>query len=175
MPPLPTDFTDRLPQAFRDWLADRRMEEVECVVADIAGISRGKAMPAMKFAKEDRLYLPTSIFYQTISGDWVSMPIENQWTESDMVLVPDWDAATAAPWAEDVTLQIIHDCLDLSGNPVEVAPRNVLKRVVSFYEAEGWKPVVAPEMEFYLIKPNLNPNEPIEPPVGRTGRQMAGR
>jgi glutamine synthetase len=30
-------------------------------------------------------------------------------------------------------------------------------------------------MEFYLIKPNLNPNEPIEPPVGRTGRQMVSR
>jgi glutamine synthetase len=31
--------------------------------------------------------------------------------------------------------------------------------------------VVAPELEFYLIKPNLDPNEPIEAPVGRTGRQ----
>ena len=30
-------------------------------------------------------------------------------------------------------------------------------------------------MEFYLIKPNLNPNEPIEPPLGRTGRQMVSR
>ena len=56
-----------------------------------------------------------------------------------------------------------------------MAPRNVLKRVVALYEAEGWRPVVAPEMEFYLIKPNLNPNEPIEPPVGRTGRQMVSR
>ena len=56
-----------------------------------------------------------------------------------------------------------------------MAPRNVLKRVVALYEAEGWRPVVAPEMEFYLIKPNLNPNEPIEPPLGRTGRQMVSR
>src|SRR6185436_10540183 len=46
---------------------------------------------------------------------------------------------------------------------------------VALYEAEGWQAVVAPEMEFYLIKPNLNPNEPIEPPVGRTGRQMVSR
>jgi glutamine synthetase len=56
-----------------------------------------------------------------------------------------------------------------------VAPRNVLKRVLALYAAEGWAPVVAPEMEFYLIKPNLNPNEPIEPPLGRTGRQMVSR
>ena len=63
----------------------------------------------------------------------------------------------------------------LQGEPVGVAPRNVLKRVLKLYDAEGWEPVVAPEMEFYLIKPNLNPNEPIEPPVGRTGRQMVSR
>lgn len=40
---------------------------------------------------------------------------------------------------------------------------------------DGWRPIVAPEMEFYLIKPNLDPNEPIEPPLGRTGRQMVSR
>jgi glutamine synthetase len=174
-PPNPHDFVERLPRAFQHWLGGRRIEEVECIVADIAGVSRGKAMPAVKFGRLDRMFLPASIFYQTIAGDWVTMPIENQWTESDMVLKPDWAAATSAPWAEDITLQIIHDAEDLAGNPIEVAPRNVLKRVLRLYEAEGWAPVVAPEMEFYLIKPNLNPNEPIEPPLGRTGRQMAGR
>ena len=174
-PPNPHAFVERLPPAFQHWLGGRRIEEVECIVADIAGVSRGKAMPAVKFGRLDRMFLPASIFYQTIAGDWVTMPIENQWTESDMVLKPDFEAATSAPWAEDITLQIIHDAEDLSGNPVEVAPRNVLKRVLRLYEAEGWAPVVAPEMEFYLIKPNLNPNEPIEPPVGRTGRQMVSR
>ncbi|MBL4779296.1 MAG: hypothetical protein JKY38_16730, partial [Ralstonia sp.] len=55
-----------------------------------------------------------------------------------------------------------------------VAPRNVLKRVLGLYHAKGWRPVVAPELEFYLTKPNIDPNEPIEPPVGRTGRRGAG-
>jgi glutamine synthetase len=35
--------------------------------------------------------------------------------------------------------------------------------------------VVAPELEFYLIKPNTDPNEPIEAPVGRTGRRRSSR
>jgi len=35
----------------------------------------------------------------------------------------------------------------------------VLKQVVKLYAEQGWKPVVAPELEFYLIKPNLDPNE----------------
>ncbi len=164
----------RLPDPFRDWLGDRKVEEVECIVADISGISRGKAMPFSKFAREDRMFLPTSIFEQTIAGDYVDRS-ENQWTENDMVLKPDYTTGTAAPWADDVTLQVIHNVENLAGEPVPVAPRNVLKRVLALYKAEGWSPVVAPEMEFYLIKPNLNPNEPIEPPVGRTGRQMVSR
>ncbi len=91
----PAEFVDRLPEAFREWLGGRRVEEVECVIADIAGISRGKAMPFAKFMREDRMFLPTSVFHQTISGDYVDMDIANQWTESDMVLKPDYAAACA--------------------------------------------------------------------------------
>ena len=171
----PSDVVARLPEHFRNSLGGRRVEEVECIVADIAGISRGKAMPFAKFTREDRMFLPTSIFHQTISGDYVDMHDSMQWTESDMVLKPDYATGTAAPWADDVTLQVIHNVENLAGEPVPVAPRNVLKRVVALYHKEGWAPIVAPEMEFYLIKPNLNPNEPIEPPVGRTGRQMVSR
>jgi glutamine synthetase len=172
---MPGQILDSLPEAFRAWLGERRIDEVECVIADIAGISRGKAMPWQKFARADHVYLPTSVFYQTIAGDYVDMDLENQWTESDMVLRPDYASATALPWAADVTVQVIHDVESHSGEPVSIVPRNVLRRVLALYAAEGWRPVVAPEMEFYLIKPNLNPNEPIEPPLGRTGRQMASR
>ena len=58
------------------------------MIADVAGISRGKAMPLAKFMREDRMFLPTSVFHQTIAGDYVDMEIANQWTESDMVLKP---------------------------------------------------------------------------------------
>lgn len=169
--------TGQLPEAFREWLRDRPIEEVECIVADLAGIARGKAMPWKKFAKGGQTFLPASIFYQTITGDWADvegMGLE-QWTESDMVLRPDLSTATSAPWASDVTVQIIHDVETRAGEPIAFAPRNVLKRVMALYQAEGWKPVIAPELEFYLTKPNVDPDYPIEPPVGRTGREGIGR
>jgi len=75
----------------------------------------------------------------------------------------------------DVTLQVIHDAQDQSGNPVPTAPRNVLRRIVELYNAEGWQPVVAPEMEFFLTARNLDPNMPIMPPMGRSGRRAAGK
>ncbi|RWR28967.1 glutamine synthetase [Sinirhodobacter populi] len=169
-----SDWKDLIPQAARDYIAGRRLDEVECIVADIAGVARGKAMPASKFVHQDRFFLPNSIFLQTITGEWTDNPM-GAFTEPDMILTPDWSTAAAAPWTADITLMVIHDVKDQQGNPVSVAPRNVLKRVLALFEAEGWRPIVAPEMEFFLVARNLDPNQPIIPPMGRSGRRAAGK
>ena len=169
-------WMSNLPQAFHEWLNGRRVDDVECIVADIAGTSRGKAMPARKFSRGEPMFLPTSIFYQTINGEYVDLEdMPDQWTESDLILVPDYSAATAVPWSDDVTLQVVHDVQNQDGSPVSIAPRNVLKAIMAAYESHGWRPVVAPELEFYLTKPNIDPNNPVEPPIGRTGRQGIAR
>jgi glutamine synthetase len=169
------EWTQSLPPATRDWLEGRLVEEVEAVIADYAGIARGKAMPARKFVNQETSFLPISIFYQTITGEYADYDTQNSYTETDLVLVPDLSTAVAAPWAQDITLQIIHDMQMQDGTPVSIAPRNVLKRVLARYRKQGWKAVVAPELEFYLTKPNIDPDIPLEPPLGRSGRQGAGR
>ncbi|PIE07411.1 MAG: glutamine synthetase [Rhodobacterales bacterium] len=167
-------WQDRLPQAARAYLEGHRLDEVECVIADLPGIARGKAVPAAKFARQEYFYLPESIFFQTITGDW-SEDENLDYVERDMILKPDMATTTAAPWTADWTLQVIHDAFDRNDRPVQLAPRNVLKRVVALYEAQGWKPVVAPEMEFYLVARNLDPAKTIEPMMGRSGRPAAAR
>ncbi|WP_116131957.1 glutamine synthetase family protein [Tropicimonas sp. IMCC34043] len=170
------NWIESLPEAFLTYLGDRRLEEVECIVPDTVGMSRGKAMPSHKFSPDETFFLPISLFYQTVSGEYVDMEdITDQWLEKDIVLRPDMGTATAVAWAEDPTLQVICDLETREGQPLGIAPRNVLKRVLGLYADRGWKPVVAPELEFYLTKPNLDPNEPIEPPTGRTGRKGASR
>ncbi|MGB5558991.1 MAG: glutamine synthetase family protein [Paracoccaceae bacterium] len=168
------DFYSQIPEAAQEYLKGRRLDEVECIVADLSGIARGKAMPASKFSTQKHFYLPNSIFLQTITGDWVD-PEGDQFTEPDMILTPDFSTATAAPWTADVTLQVIHDIHDQEGNPVPIAPRNVLRRIVELYRAQGWEPIIAPEMEFFLVARNIDPNQPIEPPMGRSGRRAAAR
>jgi glutamine synthetase len=167
-------WTESLPEAAREFIAGRRVDEVECIIGDIAGVARGKAMPASKFAKQPHYFLPNSIFLQTITGEWADNP-SGLFTEPDMYLVPDFSTTTAAPWTADITLQVIHDAQDQAGNPVPTAPRNVLRRVVELYNARGWSPVVAPEMEFFLTARNLDPNMPVMPPMGRSGRRAAGK
>ncbi len=169
------DWKEKLPDTACAYLEGHRLDEVECIISDLPGIARGKAMPATKFATQKRFYLPNSIFFQTITGDWVVDAVSDGFTEPDMILVPDFDTAAAAPWTGDWTLQVIHDATDQQGKPVPLAPRNVLKRVVDLYRRKGWEPIVAPEMEFYLVARNTDPTQPIEPPMGRSGRKAAAR
>ena len=166
---------NKFPKVLQNWLGHKKIEEIECIISDMAGVVRGKAMPLSKFEKSENVYMPLSIFYQTISGDYVDLPIVDQWTENDMVLTPDLSTAVSSPWADDVTVQVICDVNDLNGNPIDIVPRNVLKKVINLYKDKGWAPIVAPEIEFYLTKPNLDPSSPIEPTIGRTGRKVASR
>ena len=168
-------WTTKIPEAAQRYMETNRLDEVECVIADLPGIARGKAVPASKWEKQAHFHLPNSIFFQTITGDWGEAAGPDGFLEPDMVLKPDLSTATAAPWATDGTLQVIHDAFDQKGDPVSFAPRNVLRRVVELYEAEGWTPIVAPEMEFYLVARNIDPAKAIEPMMGRTGRPAAGR
>ena len=167
------DWLSQAPEAAQAYLGGRQLNEVECLIADLSGIARGKAMPASKFARQPYFYLPNSIYYQTITGGWAEEHAVDGFTEPDMVLKPDYSTASAAPWTADLTMQVIHDAESKEGKPVAYAPRNVLKRVIELYTARGWIPVVAPEMEFYLVARNIDPGQEIKPMTGRSGRPAA--
>lgn len=169
------DWKDQLPQAARDYIDGQRLDEVECIISDLPGIARGKAVPASKFARQDYFHLPDSIYYQTITGDWGEAAGEDGFIERDMILKPDFSTASAAPWTGDWTLQVIHDAYDRDGEPIPFSPRNVLKRVVQLYHDKGWNPIVAPEMEFFLVARNVDPAQEIKPMMGRSGRPAAAR
>ena len=96
-------------------------------------------------------------------------------TDNDMELRPDPTTVRLVPWAQDATAQVLHDCFNHDGSLVQFAPRSVLRRVENLYAKEGWSPVVAPELEFYLVSKNTDPNQLLIPPIGRNGRREAGR
>ena len=165
-------MSDQISQFFRD----HGIQEVEAIVPDMAGIARGKLMPAQKFQVEQGMRLPESIFLQTVTGDY---PEETSAAmspaEIDIILKPDPRTVRRVPWAAEPTAQVIHDCYYANGRRVKMAPREVLRYVLDLYAARGWKPVVAPELEFYLVEPNVDADYPLKPPIGRSGRAEPGR
>jgi glutamine synthetase len=162
------------------WLRERRITEVECLVADLNGIARGKILPAPKFIRsltEDGLRLPEAIFVQAVTGDYPE-PQQDRVTDPairDIRLRPDANSLRLVPWYDEPTAQVISDCYFHDGRPVTIAPRQVLRRVLAAYEERGWRAVVAPELEFFLTKVNADPDYPLEPPIGRSQRPESAR
>ncbi len=149
------------------WLKEHKIDDVEAFVPDMAGAARGKLIPAAKFGKSE-LKLPEGIFAQTISGNYVDN--EDNVEDRDMLLSPDPATLRPVPWMTDPTASIFVDCYHKDGSPVDTSPRRVLRNVLDLYKAKGWQPVVAPEVEFYLINAHVDANREVEPPEGRLGR-----
>ena len=158
-----------------DFLLQHRIHEVECVIPDMTGIARGKILPRDLFLQAGEMRLPKSVLLNTVNGQQPDNgPFVGE-TDPDMVCVPDPATVRVVPWAAEPVAVVIHDCQEFDGSPVELSPRSVLRRVMALYTARGWRPVVAPEMEFYLVARQQNPHEPLQPPLGRSGKPEAGR
>lgn len=161
-----------------EFLQEHKIEEVECLVPDMAGIARGKILPAAKFLKgmkTNGLRIPESVFVQTVTGGYPEEDITSDEAGGDCYLVPDPETIRIVPWYDEPTAQVICDAYDFKGKPVQISSRHVLKRVLQLYAAEGWAPIVAPELEFFLVDVNTDPDYPLVPPIGRSGRRETSR
>ncbi|NIW04314.1 MAG: glutamine synthetase [Gammaproteobacteria bacterium] len=157
------------------WLVEHHIEEIEAIVPDMTGVPRGKILPAQRYVEAEGMRMPEGIFLQTVTGEYPRDQSAINPADADIVLRPDANTLRRVPWTADPTALVIHDCYYADGSPVEMAPRQVLRRVVERYREQGWEPQVAPELEFYLVKPNTDPDYPLEPPIGRSGRAESGR
>lgn len=161
--------------SIKSWLTERNIAEVEAVIPDMSGVARGKILPAQKFSEEEGMRLPEAILLQTITGDYPRDASAIHPADIDILLRPDAATIRLIPWAIEPSALVIHDCYYADGKPVKISPRYVLRRILKLYHDKGWQPVVAPELEFYLVKPNTDADYPLEPPVGRSGRPETGR
>ena len=159
------------------WLIDNNIDDIECMVADVAGIARGKSMPRKKFIEDLQtrsLRMPETLFGMTVNGDNVINEAMTE-TEQDVIMVPNLDTLCKTPWQSEPTACVICDCEYEDGSKVGFSPRQVLEKVVGLYAAEGWTPIVAPEFEFYLLeKQEDNIEGDPRPPKGRSGRRDSG-
>lgn len=163
---LPTDLADRF--------AREGVRDVECIFPDVSGYPRGKLMPAARFAAGQELRIAQAIPMQCVTGDYSYDPIFPD-ADPDLRLVPDAGTLKRVPWSSVPRYLAIHDCVELSGEHCAFAPRSVLQGVLARYQALGLRPVVAPEIEFYLTAALTDPAQPLQPPRGRSGRAEAGQ
>jgi glutamine synthetase len=141
-------------------------------------VARGKILPREKFTEDRGMRLPEVVVATGVTGEYPSagpfFDVVSR-SDADMHLVADPTTVRIVPWAADPTAQVIHDCYDRHGALVPFAPRSVLRRVCEQFDRRGWSPVVAPELEFYLVARNTDPDQPLKAPIGRSGRAETSR
>ena len=158
----------------KKWIEQRGISEVECLIPDMNGVLRGKVLPAAKLLQSEQdntLRLPSSVFAVTVTGEYADADDDEEaYQDPDMVLHPDATTICVAPGFKTPTAYVFADAYHTDGSPWASSPRQVLKSVMDLYTQRGWRPVVAPELEFYLTALNPDPDLPLTPPAGRSGR-----
>jgi len=155
------------------WLKAENIDDIECMVADNAGIARGKSIPRKKFIEgmqKRQIRIPETLFGMTISGDFALNDHMSE-IERDVMLEPDLDTICVTPWQSEPTATVICDALYENGDPVVFSPRQLLRRILKLYEDEGWRPIVAPEFEFYLLEKQEDAEAAPKTPIGASGRR----
>ena len=167
-------MTEPTPAALQAFFDQHGVRDVECIFPDVSGYPRGKLMPAASFAAGNELRIAQAIPMQCVTGDYSYDPIFPD-ADPDVRLVPDYATLKLSPWSSVPRAFAIHDCVELNGEPCAFSARSLLETVVARYTAQGLTPVVAPEIEFYLTAPCVDPAIPLTAPVARNGRAEAGQ
>ncbi len=141
-------------EEIRRVVKEHGIKSVKIEFSDFHGICRSKALSADRFLKcyEEGLNFALPTFSLDLSGNMATgTGTAEEYGYCDMAAVPDLQTFRLVPW-EERTAAVTAD-LHLHGRPLEVSPRNILKRVVAEYRALGLDPITASELEFYLLKP----------------------
>ena len=140
----------------RDFLArNPDIEAVQLVITDLNGVGRGKNVAREEL---DALYGPGRNVAGSILGlDVTGEDVEETglvWSvgDADQCCRPVAGTLSRASWLARPTAQLLGTMYELDGRPARADPRHVLARAVSRLRDRGYTPVVAVELEFYLLE-----------------------
>jgi glutamine synthetase len=158
------------------WLDDHpEIRNVRCGAADLNGQARGKRLP-VRFARkveEEGTRFPLSVLNLDIWGEDVEdSPLVFEIGDPDGVLRPTDRGYVPMPWLQVPTALLPLWMFTEDGAPFAGDPRQALARIVERYKARGLTPVVATEMEFYLV--DDSGGEIQQPRSPRSGKRRPG-
>lgn len=158
------------------WLDDHpEVRNVRCGAADLNGQARGKRVPRRFAAKleEEGTRFPLSVLNLDIWGEDIDdSPLVFESGDADGVLLPTERGYVPMPWLSSPSAILPLWSFHEDGTPFDGDPRHALANVVAKYTALGLTPVVATEMEFYLI--DDSGREIRQPKSPKSGKRRAG-
>jgi glutamine synthetase len=154
------------------WLAQNEQVEVlHTAVCDLNGIMRGKRIPIQQARRivEGGIRMPLSIVGVDVWGeDIVGNPLVYSGGDTDGICNPTGRGALPINWTTRPSAMIPLWLFQDSQTPFPGDPRQALALIVRRYAELGLHPVVATELEFYLVDPDADSAvAPISPYTGK--------
>jgi glutamine synthetase len=134
----------------------------------MAGVPRGKRLRRHEILAvfEQGRFLPGSILVNDITGqDVEATGLVWEDGDADRIARPVSGRLTPAPWLGDDVAQVALSMYELNGAANDIDPRHVLQRVIDRFAADGMTPVVACELEYYLVDARRTPDGKIQLPL----------
>ncbi len=148
-------------------------EMVDLLLPDMNGLLRGKRITrdALEKVYSDGVCLPMSLIATDITGNTVEETgLGYAIGDEDRICRPVPGTLRPIAWQERPMAQLLLTMEDADGGAFEANPREVLKRVLQRFTDKGLTPVVAVELEFYLLDGDLTvdgrPQTSINPATG---------
>jgi glutamine synthetase len=158
------------------WLAEHpEIRAVQVAVADLNGVARGKRLPA-RYA--DKLLtagsrMPLSVLNVDVRGhDIENSPLVFESGDRDGILRPTDRGFVPMPWLQTPAALLPTWMYGEDGTPFSGDPRHALAAVLARFAERGWRPVVAMELEFYLVDDSAGELRP--PASPRSGKRRFG-
>ncbi|AHM02671.1 glutamine synthetase family protein [Roseibacterium elongatum DSM 19469] len=149
-----------------------QIKSIRVAAADLNGQPRGKRI-ARRYADKaiaEGTRFPYSVLNLDIWGEDIDdSPLVFEAGDPDGILMPTERGFVPMPWLDAPTALLPIWMFHHDGRPYDGDPRQALARVVARYGERGLTPVVATEMEFYLI--DDRGRELRVPPSPRSGKR----
>ena len=136
------------------------LEKIEFIYVDFNGIPRGKYASPKTLIKafNGGLRMPISSYVLDVWGDNPKGTGLVMSGDGDAICRPISSSLAITPWNSRNTAQCLVSMEDGDGKPIYADPRHILSSVLDRFNKLNLKPVIAPEMEFYLVDKQLQKN-----------------
>lgn len=150
---------------------------MELLVADVNGMLRGKRSPLADLGKAFRNgvnFCAATVSLDTLGATFDSVPFGSKDGDPDVKarVVP--GTLAPVPWAIVPTAQAMLELSELDGTSYYLDSREVLKRALKPLQDLGLKPVMATELEFYLVRHDGETFHPMTPRIPGSERDQPG-
>lgn len=144
-------------------------ERIEMMMCDLNAVLRGKWLPGDEIDKlaKGQVRLPQSTYAPSILGAEVpESGLGAIQGDPDGMLMAIPGTLLEVPWADGNVAQVLAEMVLPDGAVSPLSPRDCLARQLRALADDGLFPVVASELEFYLIQHRAEEAMPPQPPEG---------